>query len=119
MMNTMQNLFKVNGIQSDDRLFIHTQCRCSIDPVTFPTRLTQCWVDLFGITTALAGNDSIKLLEALNVERIVQHACIFTKIRGRNTNLRCTEENRFNQIKIALFYHALHEDRTDHATPTY
>ena len=108
----------VDRIQDDDGIVLHAQRRGRVDPITLPTAGAQLRIHFVGIIAALTGNNDIERAQRVDVIRILQRALLAAEGRRGRTVLRGGEKDRANGIEIALFRHALHENRADHSAPT-
>ncbi len=108
----------VDRIQDDDGVVLHAQRRGRVDPVTLPTARAQLRIHFVGIIAALTGNNDIERAQCVDVIRILQRALLAAEGRRGRTVLRGGEKDRANGVEIALFRHALHENRADHSAPT-
>ena len=110
---------QVDGVEHDDGVFFHAQGRGRIDPVAIPARCAQLREDGARVVAALAGNDDVALGQFGDVVGILEDGFILRHGRRRAARVRRREKHRFDVGEIALFLHALHQDRTDHTAPTY
>ena len=112
----------VDGVQHDDGVVVHAQRGGGVDPEAVPAAAAQLAVDLLGVVAALGGDNNGQLRQRLDVERVLELA---GRARGSTGNGRGGtarvgggEEDRVDVGEVALVLHALHQDGTDHATPT-
>ncbi|CAN0627157.1 protein of unknown function [Burkholderia multivorans] len=110
---------QVDRIENDDRVVIHPQRRRRVDPVAVPARRAQLREHFVRVVAALAGDDGVALLQLVDVHRVLERSLVFRERRGLAARVAGAEKHRFDQVEIALFLHALHEDAADHAAPTY
>ena len=110
------NDMAVDRIQHDHGLFVHPQRRRCIDPEAFPAGCAQLRMDIQRVVAALAGDDSIKRGQGLDVVGIAQRRIAHGRLA---TRVRRAEEHRIEQIEVLLGAHPVHQDRTHHATPAH
>ena len=110
---------QVDRIKHNDRVILHAQRGSGIDPVAVPAGCTQLREDLGRIVATLAGDDDVALLQLINIVGVLQRGFVLRHRRRLAACVRCREEHRLDMIEITLFLHALHQDRTHHATPTH
>ena len=96
----------------------HPQRGGGVDPVAGPARLAQPRVDLGGVVAALAGNQDVGRGEGLQIAGILDRRGGFADRRRRGASLGRGEEDRVDDLEVALLEHPAHEDGTDHAAPT-
>ena len=112
----------VDGVQHDDGVLIHAQRGGGIDPEAVPAAAAELAVDLLGVVPALGGDNNGQLRQRLEVERVLELAGgargSAGNGRGGTARVRGGEEDRVDVGEVALVLHALHQDGTDHATPT-
>ena len=109
----------VDRIENDQCIVIHAQLGSGIDPVTVPAGRTQFREHVRRIIAALAGYQDIAFFQFIDTKSIFQDSFVFRHRRCHASDIRRSEENGFEQIKIVFFLHALHQHGTDHAPPAY
>ena len=108
----------VHRVENDDGVVFHAQRRGGVNPVALPAAFTQLRVNIVGVIAALTRDNNVQRLQCFQIECILKRATgTATKRWSRLPQLGGGEKNRANGIKIALFNHALHEDRADHSAP--
>ncbi len=70
-----------------------------------------------GVVAALAGDDDVAFDQLGNVVGIFELGVRCGHGRGWATGVGGGEEHRFNQVKVTLGLHALHQNGADHAAP--
>ncbi len=88
--------------------------------MTVPAGGAQLGEDFLGVVAALAGNDDFALFQCVDRSSVLQRQGGFlaTEHRRLAAGRGGGEIHRIDMGEIALFDHALHQHRTDHATPT-
>jgi len=109
----------VDRIQNDDRVFVHAQCGGSVNPMAIPASRAQLRENFGGVVTALCRDDDVATFQCIDVEGILQRRFVFGRGRRFAASVGGGEKQRFDQTKVALGLHAVHQDGTDHATPAY
>src|SRR5690554_215036 len=109
----------VNRIQHDNGIILHAQTRGCVNPVTTPAGFTQLGENLVGVVTALAGQDYIQAFQGVDVVGVFQCRCVLANGRALTTHVGGGKKDWFDQVKIPLFQHTLHQHGTNHATPAY
>ena len=87
--------------------------------MAIPASCAQFGVNLFGVVTALRGQDDVALSQRLNVVGIFEGGFIFRNGWRFATGIRGGKENRFDQIEVFFLQHAVYQNRSDHAAPAY
>src|SRR5262249_22685761 len=83
-----------------------------------PASRTQARMDVIAVFATLARDDGVARFEGSDVVRIFQERSGSPDFRRGASRIRGAEKHGLEQIEILLGGHALHEHRTDHATPT-
>ncbi len=78
--------FTINRIQHNNGIWIHTQRRGCINPVTFPAGRFQFWKNGFGVVATLTSHDHIHVFQCINAMGIQQCTCRLANI---GTSLAC------------------------------
>ncbi|MNE03743.1 hypothetical protein D3C80_962550 [compost metagenome] len=108
----------VNRVENNDGIVFHAQRRRRVNPVALPAAFTQLWINFVGIIAALARHDNVERLQRFQIKGVLKRARRRAAERGRSLpELGSGEEDRADGVKIALFNHALHENRADHTAP--
>ena len=99
---------QVDRVQDDDGVFFHAQRGGRINPVAAPTCCAQLGENFGGVVAALGADDDVAALECGNIEGVLQRGLVLGLRRGFAAGIRGGEEQRFDQVEIALLHHAVH-----------
>ena len=85
--------------------------------MAFPTGRAQFGKHFRRVVAALRRDDDVAALKRFDVKSILQNSFVFRLCRGFAACVRGGKENRLDQVEVALYLHAVDQDRTDHAAP--
>ncbi len=107
----------VDRVEDDDGVLFHAQGGRGIDPVAVPAGGAQLGIHGVGVVTALAGDDDLAALEGVDAVRVLQRGFVPGHCGRLAASIRGGEEQRFDQVEVLFFNHAIHQHRADHAAP--
>src|SRR5262249_44000580 len=81
-------------------------------------RGSQTRMHVVAVVTTLASEDHVAVLQRADVIGVLERAADRSlDLRRSAAWIRRAEEHGLEQLKVVFFGHALHEDRSNHATP--
>src|SRR5687767_8476553 len=107
----------VHGVEDDHRILGHAQLRGGIYPATVPAGGTQPRMDICGVLSALATHDCIEACKRADITCISEGWNHATDVRRGAARLRSAEEDRLDELEVALRAHTRKKHRPDHAAP--
>ena len=87
--------------------------------MTIPASCTQLGKNFGGVVAALCGDDDVATFQCIDVESILQSRFVFGHGGRFAARVGGGEKQRFDQTKVALGLHAVHQNGTHHAAPAY